>query len=112
MSSCTASFVILFLLATLPLGAHTVKLTECGNRLRAAQAAALNGTHPLDPLPPLNVTYEQCLAECGEGLGDISWAVFTQSISAWFLPWIILVFQIPFGAECEPSISTLDHRLS
>ena len=91
---------------------HTVKLDECGARLRDEQVAAWNATHPSVPPPSLNVTYEQCLDKCGEGLGDISWAVFTQSISAWFLPWIVLMFQIPFGAECEPSASISYHRLS
>ena len=96
----------LFLLVTSPLGAHAVKLDQCGDRLRNAQDAAWNATHPSDPPPPLNLTYEQCLAECGKGLGSITWDVFPQSITAWFLPWIVLAFQIPFGAECEPFNST------
>ena len=97
---------------TRPLGVHTVKLDECGNRLRDARDATWNATNPSVPPPPLDLTYERCLIECGEGLGDISWAVFTQSISAWFLPWVVLMFQIPFGAECEFSASTLYHRRS
>ena len=81
---------------------NTVKLADCGARLMDAQAAEWNATHPSsEPPPPLQLTYEQCLDECGRGLGDISWDVFTQSVTAWFLPWIVLLFQIPFGAECE-----------
>ncbi|KAF9648211.1 hypothetical protein BDM02DRAFT_3096835, partial [Thelephora ganbajun] len=49
--------------------------------------------------PPLNVSYEQCLAECGTGMGDIDWQGFSQNFGAWLLPWIALMFQIPFGAE-------------
>jgi len=107
----TVSLVTLFLLVTSPLGVHTVELDRCGDRLRNAHEADWNLTHS-DPPPPLYVTYEQCLAECGTGLGSITWDVFPQSITAWFLPWIVLAFQIPFGAKCEPLISTLSHRLS
>ena len=102
----------LFLLVASPPGVQAVKLDQCGDRLRNAQDAAWNATHPSDPPPPLNLTYEQCLAECGKGLGSITWDVFPQSITAWFLPWIVLAFQIPFGAECKSFISTLPHRLS
>lgn len=87
---------------TCPLGVHTAKLGECVDRLKEAQAAAWNAIHPSVPPPPFQPpTYEECLVECGKGLGDIEWGVFTQSITAWFLPWIVLMFQIPFGAECE-----------
>jgi len=48
------------------------------------------------------MTYEQCLAECGGGLGDVNWSVFSQSVTTWYIPWIALIFQIPFGAEGEP----------
>ena len=101
----------LFFLAACPLGVHTANLDECAKRLRAthAAAAALNVTDSPGPPPPLNLTYEQCLAKCGGGLGNISWEVFTQSISAWFLPWIVLMFQIPFGAECKPFTPTPCH---
>ena len=49
----------------------------------------------------LQLSYEQCLALCGGGMGDIDWETFSQSFGAWFLPWIALMFQIPFGSECE-----------
>jgi len=104
--------VTLFLLVAFPLGVHTVELDKCGKRLRDEHDAAWNATHPSVPPPQFNLTYEQCLAQCGKGLGRITWDVFTQSITAWFLPWIVLAFQIPFGAECEPLTLTLPHRLS
>ena len=94
----------LFLLVACPLIGHAVKINECGNRLREAQAATWNATHPSVPPPPFQLSYEQCLVECGEGLGDISWSVFSQSATTWFIPWFVLSFQIPFGAECEPFI--------
>jgi len=103
----TADLVALFLLVTCPLVGHAVKINECGDRLKEAQAAAWNATHPSVPLPPLQLTNEQCLVECGGGLGDISWGVFSQSVTTWFIPWFVLSFQIPFGAEGEPFICTI-----
>ena len=40
-------------------------------------------------------------------MGDVIWETFSQSFGAWYLPWIALMFQIPFGAECmwNPDIS-------
>ena len=79
-----------------------VRLTACGARLREQQAKEWNATHdPTEPPPPLSLSYEQCLVECGAGLGDVNWRAFSQSFSAWLLPWIALMFQIPFGAEGE-----------
>lgn len=92
----------LFLLATYPLAARAVNINVCGDRVRAKRAEAWNATHSSVPPPPLQITYEQCLVECGEGLGDFNWSVFSQSVTTWYIPWIALIFQIPFGAEGEP----------
>ena len=47
----------------------------------------------------LNISYETCLEQCGTGMGDIDWVHLSENFGAWFLPWISLMFQIPFGAE-------------
>ncbi|KAF9649011.1 hypothetical protein BDM02DRAFT_3114536 [Thelephora ganbajun] len=88
----------LLLLLACPMVVHAVKMDECGARLKEAQAVAWNATHSSVP-PPLQITYEQCLVECGGGLGDISWSAFSQSVITWFIPWVALSFQIPFSAE-------------
>ena len=80
-----------------------MNINQCGGRLGEAQDAAWNATHPSVPPPQFQLTYEQCLVECGGGPGNISWAVFSQSIITWYLPWVVLAFQIPFGAEGEPA---------
>lgn len=95
----------LFLLVTCPLVARAVNVDVCGDRVRATRAAAWNATHSSVPPPPLQITYEQCLVECGEGLGDVNWIVFSQSVTTWYIPWIALIFQIPFGAEGKPFVS-------
>ena len=82
-------------------GVDAANLGKCGARLQAAQQGAWNATNSTSPAPVLRLTYEECVAECGGGIGDIEWEVFSQTFGAWFLPWIALTFQIPFGAECE-----------
>ena len=78
-----------------------IELWKCAVNLQNQQYAAWNATHPTEPPPLFVLSYEQCLAECGSGLGDIDWGVFSQTFSTWLLPWIALMFQIPFGAEGE-----------
>ena len=79
-----------------------IKLWKCGANLQQQASAAWNATHDSsEPPPPFSLTYEQCLVECGPGLGDIDWGDFSQTFSTWLLPWIALMFQIPFGGEGE-----------
>ena len=80
-------------------GAHAVNLKQCDERLQAAMDST-NTTNGTTPAQVLSLSYEECVTECGGGLGDVSWAAFSQSFGTWFLPWIALAFQIPFGAEC------------
>ena len=91
----------LFVLGACMTFVRAVDMSVCGDRLREAHAAAWNASHPSIPPPPLEVTYQQCLVECGGGLGNVSWSVFSQSVITWFIPWVVLAFQIPFSAECE-----------
>jgi hypothetical protein len=79
-----------------------IQLWNCAANLQNQYSAEWNATHgPTEPPPPFTLTYDQCLVKCGTGLGDINWGVFSQTFSAWLLPWIALMFQIPFGAEGE-----------
>ena len=94
---------------------HAVNLGACCTKLRGIQGPPPqpppNTTGP-PPLPPLNVSYIQCLEECGTGIGDVDWQDFSQNFGAWFLPWISLMFQIPFGAERKPQPHTSTLRLT
>jgi len=63
----TVDLATLFLLVTCPLVARAVNINQCGDRAREARAAAWNATHPFVPPPPLQISYEQCLVECGVG---------------------------------------------
>lgn len=97
-----------------------VNLNACGTRLQAQRNDAVqNATNATESPSVLHVSYEQCLAECGTGMGDVNWQAFSQNFGAWFLPWISLMFQIPFGAErkckcyafasCEPLYAEQGH---
>ena len=91
------SLVFLVYLAT----ANAVNLAKCGAKLKEAQDGVWNATNSTSPAPELHLLYEQCVAECGGGIGDVNLKSFSQSFGAWLLPWIALMFQIPFGAECK-----------
>jgi hypothetical protein len=43
-------------------------------------------------------TYKECVDTCGAGVGAFNWTMFSQDFSTWLLPWIALMFQLPFGA--------------
>ena len=79
--------------------AGAVDLKACGATLQEQQNEAWNGTNQMEPPPDLSISYEQCLTECGAGMGNVNWEGFSQNFGAWLLPWIALMFQIPFGAE-------------
>ncbi|KAH7924105.1 hypothetical protein BV22DRAFT_1013966 [Leucogyrophana mollusca] len=48
------------------------------------------------------VTYEVCLAKCGSSQEPFSWSTFSQEFSAWLLPYLALISQLPFGARHRP----------
>ena len=64
-------------------------------RLDQCKARFANAT---DQSGPLTITYNQCVETCGGGAGEFKWTMFSQGFSAWLLPWIALIFQLPFGA--------------
>ena len=98
----TAAILIIALqLVTHSPSAGAVDLKGCGTRLLEQQTAASNVTNSTESSLTLRITYEQCLVECGSGMGDINWQAFSPNFGAWLLPWITLMFQIPFGAESE-----------
>ena len=89
--------IVLFLVTVCLASASAVNLIACGERL---QEAFLNATNGTSPAPIISLSREECVAECGGGVGDFSWDIFSANVGAWLLPWISLMFQIPFGGEC------------
>ena len=66
-----------------------------------------HGKHEPDPRNAVALTYKACLEWCGDGWESFNWSVFSQQFSAWLLPWLALISQLPFGAETH-----LDNLLS
>ena len=97
--STATALIIASQFVTYPPRVVAVDLQACGARLQEQQDASWNATNNTGTPPQLSLSYEQCLAECGSGLGDVNWESFSQNFGTWLLPWIALMFQIPFGAE-------------
>ncbi|KAJ7198844.1 hypothetical protein GGX14DRAFT_373664 [Mycena pura] len=53
------------------------------------------------------ITYDLCVVACGSGPVPFDWNIFSQQFSAWLLPYLALVSQLPFGAK-----SRLDNLVS
>jgi len=98
-SPTTVTFLIVLQLTAQIPGADTVDLTACGARVQEQQNAARTTTNITELPLELRISYEECLVECGAGMGNVNWQGFSQNFGAWLLPWITLMFQIPFGAE-------------
>ncbi|KAG1719920.1 uncharacterized protein EDB91DRAFT_376648 [Suillus paluster] len=52
-----------------------------------------------DILNAIGFTYDTCLSQCGEGTEKPTWANTSQQFGAWLLPYLALIFQLPFGAR-------------
>ena len=48
-------------------------------------------------LGPSMVTKSQCVEMCGGGNGGFQWSRISRNFGSWLLPWIALIFQLPFG---------------
>jgi hypothetical protein len=97
-------FLFLFVFTSCLPAVTAVNINQCPDDVR--RAAGWNGTSSgnssIGPDPGVNITYAQCVATCGgNGIGDFDWMSFSQNFSTWLLPWIALIFQLPFGAEGE-----------
>ncbi|KAK7062651.1 hypothetical protein VNI00_000139 [Paramarasmius palmivorus] len=45
------------------------------------------------------IAYKVCLEVCGSGQEPFNWSTFSQEFSAWLLPYLALLSQLPFGAQ-------------
>ena len=53
---------------------------------------------PTSPAQAVGLTYKTCTERCGSGAESFNWREFAQLFSAWLLPWLALVSQLPFGS--------------
>ncbi|KAF8996033.1 hypothetical protein BDQ17DRAFT_1250209 [Cyathus striatus] len=96
-------FTVILIAAYIPLVACTVDFRACLSSLR-------NGTfgdigldshgHNITYANATAISYKNCLAKCGgAGQEPFAWSIFSPQFSAWLLPWLALVSQLPYGAH-------------
>lgn len=87
--------------------------TVAGTNFNICLASVQNGTfgvgvdvggtdnrgNPVDVSNATSITYDLCVHACGGGQEPFQWSIFSQQFSAWLLPWLALVSQLPFGAN-------------
>ena len=87
------------------LSAAATNFTQCLADFRGSNATEggtdYNGRPVTDPKAAVGLTYKACTNWCGNGREPFDWPVFSQQFTAWLLPWLALISQLPFGAECH-----------
>src|SRR5882757_7019276 len=109
--------MVVFLFSYLYLGflllAHAVEkvaglnFTQCLNDIMVNANATQNLAGLLnsygDPVSNISdataISYSMCTSICGTGWEPFQWPVFSQDFSAWLLPNLALISQLPFGAQ-------------
>jgi hypothetical protein len=84
-----------------------VNITQCFEVFRAGGFGGVGGVYRNGTEIPkggntteaAGITYRACVKHCGNGQPSTSWYDFSQDLSAWLLPWIVLISQLPFGAK-------------
>ncbi|KAG2344797.1 hypothetical protein BDR05DRAFT_931321 [Suillus weaverae] len=58
-----------------------------------------NGVTPSNASDATAISYSTCSSSCGNGQEPFQWSEFSQEFSAWLLPNLALISQLPFGAQ-------------
>ncbi|KAG1748358.1 uncharacterized protein EDB91DRAFT_876367 [Suillus paluster] len=103
----TGTQACLLLLAHAVERAAGVNFTQCfiGIVANANSTHNLAGLLDADGYPVSNVSdataisYSLCTSVCGSGPRTFNWLNFSQDFSAWLLPNLALISQLPFGAQ-------------
>ncbi|KAJ6551660.1 hypothetical protein B0H19DRAFT_1297417 [Mycena capillaripes] len=95
------NFCVFFVLVASVLA---VNFTTCLEEVRSGQWGELGGTdnsgRPVSNISEATaITYDLCLRACGSGSEAFNWNIFSQQFTAWLLPYLALVSQLPFGAR-------------
>ncbi|KAJ6535942.1 hypothetical protein DFH09DRAFT_98147 [Mycena vulgaris] len=82
----------------------TVNFSHCLEEVRNGQWGNIGGRdtygHPVSNISEATaITYDLCLTACGAGSEPLDWNIFSQQFTAWLLPYLALVSQLPFGAR-------------
>jgi hypothetical protein len=102
-SSCLGLLLLVHAVVTVA----AANFTQCLNNAKN-NAIAINNFNGLlngDGGTPANasdvtaISYSMCISNCGTGQEPFQWSVFSQEFSAWLLPNLALISQLPFGAQ-------------
>ncbi|KAG6808854.1 hypothetical protein H0H92_002564 [Tricholoma furcatifolium] len=101
-SLLTATILRIFVLVCMSKAAlASPHFDQCLANVQAGAFGPDGGTNNNgQPVPIGNataITYELCVKACGTGPEPFQWSVFSQQFSAWLLPWLALISQLPFG---------------
>lgn len=108
MIKSTRVTLLVLLSLSLSVAADVTQLNQCLN-LSSTGGTGWFDKPTNDPMYMARLPYSDCKSRCGafSRLEKFSWSVFSQQFSAWLLPWLALISQLPFGAE-----SLLDNFIS
>ena len=102
------AFLALFLA---PAAATTSDFVHCLARFKEHNITVggtdYDGTPVANPLDAVGLTYTACVRYCNLKREPFDWTRFSQQFSAWLIPWLALISQLPFGAK-----SRLDNLIS
>ncbi|KAH7908567.1 hypothetical protein BJ138DRAFT_341412 [Hygrophoropsis aurantiaca] len=108
---CRKDFAIIVFAFALIYGVAATDHAQCLSNVRNNNTIPLSGLLHANGTPITNrsdimtvgaVSYDVCVQQCGPGLESFSWSSFSQEFSAWLLPYLALISQLPFGARYRP----------
>lgn len=97
------SLLFLVLCSIIISEAVAVNFNQCLAEIHDGKWGTVGGTdnqgNPVSDISNTTaITYDLCIRACGLAAEPFSWTIFSQQFSAWLLPWLALVSQLPFGA--------------
>lgn len=80
-----------------------VNFTQCLEDFRQNSSAVggvdSQGFPVTNATEAVGLTYLTCIARCGTGWESFNFKQFIQMFASWFLPWLALLSQLPFGSS-------------
>ena len=105
--ACLA-FLALFIVPAVATTSNFVKCLDKFKQLNVTVGGTdYDGAPVTNPLDAVGLTYTACVQYCNPKREPFDWTRFSQQFSAWLIPWLALVSQLPFGAK-----SRLDNLIS
>ncbi|KAJ6567570.1 hypothetical protein DFH09DRAFT_441515 [Mycena vulgaris] len=84
-------------------GAGAVNFDSCINEIHAGiwgpDGGLDNSGNASNISTATAITYDLCVKACGSGPEPFVWKIFSQQFTAWLLPYLALMAQLPFGAD-------------